>query len=286
MADFTPSRDRILSLAKDLPPAAAVLGRLQRLLADPNATLDDICGLLKRDIALSSRILRISNSAYFSPATPNASLEEAVGYVGYAEIYKVVGITIASQCWSKDLHFYGYTPEQLWLNAMSSALAMESLAQFVGLNPRSTYTAGLMRSMGKIILDHYAAESTAPPEPFAKGAGKPLGEWEMAAFGSDNPTVAALVLREWNFAPETCDAVLHQYHPEASPGGDLTPWLINLAGRITVELGYGLAGEDSYWELRPETLARTKLAAADLELCTAETKMAVDAVRQAFANFS
>jgi HD-like signal output (HDOD) protein len=286
MAASTPTREKILSLAKDLPPAAAVLGKLQRLLTDPNATLDDICGLLKRDIALSSRILRISNSTYFSPATPNASLEEAVGYMGYAEVYKVVGITIASQCWCKDLRFYGYTPDQLWQNAISSALAMESLAQFVGLNPRSTYTAGLMRSMGKIILDRCASESVAPPEPFAQENGKPLGAWEVAAFGSDNPTVAALVLREWNFATETCEAVLHQYHPEASPDGELTPWLVNLAGWITLELGCGLAGEDSYWALRPETLARTELAAADLELCTAETKMAVDAVRRAFADFS
>jgi HD-like signal output (HDOD) protein len=284
MAVVIPHPDKILSLAKDLPPAAAVLGKLQPLLADPNATLDDICGLLKRDIALSSHILRISNSTYFSPATPNTSLEEAVGYVGYAEIHKVVGITIATQCWCKDLRFYGSTADQLWQNAMSSALAMESLAQFVGLNPRSTYTAGLMRSMGKIILERFAAESRPPPEPFAKGSGKALGEWEVAAFGSDNPTVAACVLREWHFAPETCEAVLHQYRPQASQEGELTPWLLNLAGRISLELGYGLPGEESYWELQPEALARTRLATADLELCTAETKMAVEAVQQVFAD--
>jgi HD-like signal output (HDOD) protein len=284
MAASTPNHDKILQLAKDLPPAAAVLGKLQHLLADPNATLDEICALLKRDIALSSRILRISNSTFFSPVTPNASIEEAVGYLGYAEIYKLVGVTLASQCWSHGLRFYGCSADQLWLNAVSSALAMESLAQFVGLNPRSTYTAGLVRSLGKLILDAYGVQGASAAAPFDPASDQPLGTWETASFGISNPAVAALVLRNWNFAPDTCDAVEHQYTPESAAEGNLTPWLLNLAGRITVELGYGLPGEVAYWELRPETLSHTKLVAGDLELCSAETKMAVDTVRRAFGS--
>jgi len=286
MADISLPREKILALAQKLPATACVLGKLQQLLSDPNAGLDEICELLKRDTALAARILRISNSPYFGSATPNASLEEAVGCVGYHEIYKVVGLSVSAQLLEKELAYYGYTALQLWENTLCTALAMESLAQFVGVNPRAAYTAGLLRSMGKIVLNMAAAETLPIAEAFPRSASKAVGEWERAMWGWDSAGVAVLLLEEWNFSPETCAAVRGYHFPEKTSADEIGPCLLNLAGAVAQTLGVGLAGEECYWQPHPVIFNRTQLTARDLELCTDETKLAFIAAQQAFAGSS
>jgi HD-like signal output (HDOD) protein len=278
------SRVKILSLAQKLPATACVLGKLQQLLTDSNAGMDEICSLLKRDTGLAARILRISNSPYFGSATPNSSLEEAVGCVGYDEIYKVVGLTVSAHLLGKELVHYGYSAQRLWENTLGTALAMESLAQFVGVNPRAAYTAGLLRSMGKIVLELGANESSAGVTAFPASGVPVLGDWERAKWGWDSSAVTLLLLEEWNFSPETCAAMRGYLVPETTPIDEVGPSLLNRAGGVAHSLGVGLAGEESYWRQHPEAFSRTRLTDADLELCTDETKLALGDALAAFAD--
>jgi hypothetical protein len=206
-----------------------------------------------------------------------------VGCIGYQEIYKVVGVTITRQFLNRDLRLYGYAAERLWENVVSSALAMESLAQFVGINPRSAYTAGLMRSMGKILLDRVASEMKPVPPPYPAEGGVPLGRWEREVFGCENPGVAALLLKAWDFPDEVGEVVRRHYQPEIPPLGEMAGCLLNFAGRIAQDLGFGLPGEEPYWEPHPVKFTCTGLTESEIALCTEETKMAFDAVRQVFS---
>jgi HD-like signal output (HDOD) protein len=286
MASPSLSRETILRLGQKLPTTPAVLGKLQVLLADPDSELDDICTLLKRDLALAARILRMSNSPFYGRSEPHSSLDDAVGRVGYGEIYKLVGLTITGQLFSRDLQFYGYQADRLWENILCCAIAMESLAPYVGINPRSAYTAGLMRSIGKIILDRVATETRPAPKPYAPAGGEPLGSWEMSLFGSDNPAVAAILLKEWNIPADTVAAVRQQYRPDAQSPADPAALALNIAGCIADDLGFGLPGEERYWESLELKLAQAKLTEGDFELCTAETKTAFENVRQSFSGTS
>jgi HD-like signal output (HDOD) protein len=279
MPAAAPSREAILRVAQKLPTTPAVLGKLQRMLANSDSDLQDICALLKRDLALSVRILRISNSPFYGSASPRTSMEDAVGCVGYNEIYKVVGLTVASQIVSADLHYYGYKADRLWDNFLCSALAMESIAQYVGLNPRSSYTIGLMRSIGKIVLDRLASEERPTPKPFLPGT-EPLIEWEIRNFGCDNAAIAAVLLKGWNFSGETGAAVRQHYRPESEPMGGISAFALNIAGRITQDLGYGLEGEEPCWEGFEAKLEHAKLNEVEYKMCVEETKTALDNVRQ------
>jgi HD-like signal output (HDOD) protein len=187
---------------------------------------------------------------------------------------------------SRDLEFYGYQADRLWENILCIALAMESLAPYVGLNPRSAYTAGLMRSIGKIILDRLANETRPPPKAYGAAAGAPLDSWELSTFGLDNPSVAATLLTEWNLPADTIAAVRQQYKPDEPSSADPAAFALNIAGCIADDLGFGLAGEEPYWQSLELKLAQAKLTEGDFELCTAETKTAFENVRQSFSGAS
>jgi HD-like signal output (HDOD) protein len=59
------AREKLLQVARTLPADLRVLAALGEMLQDINSELDQIAGLLRRDVALAARIVRISNSAVF-----------------------------------------------------------------------------------------------------------------------------------------------------------------------------------------------------------------------------
>src|SRR3954470_6380410 len=156
IATHTISREALLHVVKTLPAAPQILAQLGHLLLDINSDLSDITSLLKRDAALTTRIIRISNSAIYNTGRPFASLEESLARVGFTEVYRLTGFAAAAQLADQKLPFYGISGAQLRENALLTALIMEALAPLAGVDSGLAYTAGLLRSVGKIAIDRLA----------------------------------------------------------------------------------------------------------------------------------
>ena len=99
-----------------------------------------------------------------------ASIEEAVNRVGFSEVYRLTGLAAAAQFIDRNLSFYGISAEQLRNNTLVVAFAMDSLAKSAGVDARTGYTAGLMRLVGKLVLDQYAKSSSGARSSHGKRA--------------------------------------------------------------------------------------------------------------------
>ena len=56
--------DGLIKGVKDLVPLPKAYLRIQQLVFDPDSSLDDVTKVIMNDAGLTSRILRIANSAY------------------------------------------------------------------------------------------------------------------------------------------------------------------------------------------------------------------------------
>ena len=90
------------------------------LLQNPEAEISDVAEVIRRDVSLSYRILRVVNSAQYSLPRPLGSIEEAVMLVGTQKIVSWVGMMNMSGLNNK--------PSELTRTAMVRARACESLA--------------------------------------------------------------------------------------------------------------------------------------------------------------
>ncbi len=262
MIATTISREALLHVVKTLPAAPQILAQLGHLLIDINSDLGEITALLKRDAALTSRIIRISNSVLYNTGQPFASLEEALARVGFTEVYRLTGFAAAAQLADQKLAFYGITGAQLRENALLTALIMEALATMTEIDARLAYTAGLLRSTGKIALDRLAKDAVCSVS-FKAGAHVSVMEWETICLGLTNVEACGIVLSEWRFPAETIEAARDQYLAVASPFPLSN--LLNLAAGSAERSGYGLPGETGYWEITPEKLASVGVALPQLE---------------------
>lgn len=257
----------IVTLGSKLAPSSATYARLRALLEDPACELARVVALIRLDPALTFRIIRLSNSVLFGLRTHNDSLDAAVARIGTRELNRVAGLAATQQLCQRDLHHFGIPAAELWENAVATAAAAEILAPHAGLDPGLAYTAGLLRNLGRVIMEDAAAELYPGP-----GIAPVISDWERSQFGATAPEVTAALLHHWRFPPDVVDSIRGHLDPLASPTSNAGAGVLNLAGNIAAGLGLGLAGEASHWVQTPAKLTLAGVNADVLEACTAKAR--------------
>lgn len=279
MLAVAPSREILLQIAQQLPASAQVLSQLGELLMDVNSGLDHVARLLRRDSALATRVIRISNSIVYGASGGVSTIEEAVNRVGYSEIYRLVGLASAAQLIEHHLSHYGIAGAQLRDNTLMTAFAAESLATRCGQDPRVCYTAGLLRSTGKLVLDRYAKRS-GKPDTFP-GFGIPsYVAWEKATVGLTNPEAAEAVLTAWRFPAEIVRPIRHHLDAGAQPdSAGVVGILLHVACAAAQDQGYGLPGEHTHWDVTPAALRLLGLQPAAVKEAAEEAAESYDSIK-------
>lgn len=137
---------------KTRAPAGQLAGlELITLLQNPDAEISEIATVIRRDVNLSYRILKVVNSAHYSLPRPLGSIEEAVMLVGVKQIVSWVGMLSMSGLNDK--------PSELTRCAMVRARVCEILAEYLDRSDvPGFYLVGLF-SVIEALLDVPAARA-------------------------------------------------------------------------------------------------------------------------------
>jgi len=261
-------RATLISLGNKLAPAAATCGRLRTLLDNPDTELDEIVQLIRIDPSLTFHVVRMSNSVIFGLREHTDSLEGAVGRVGFREIYRLVGLAAVHQVCQGDLPTYRLRASRLWENAVATAAAAEVLAVPAGCDPGLAYTAGLLRTLGRVILN-----GASRGQVYRGEAEWPLvAEWERTAFGTTSAEVTATLLEHWRFPTELVASVLGHLDPFACPESNVGACVLNLACGVAARFGLDLPGETGHWQPSPAKLTLASVTEETLEECATRAR--------------
>ena len=268
-------RDTIISLGSKLPPALGIFGRLRALLDDADTDLDAIVELVRVDPALTFQVIRLSNSALYGMRSRCLALEDAVARIGFGEIHQLVGLVVSRQTFQGDLRLYDIQASRLWENAVALGTLASSFAKRASSDPGSAYSTGLLRNLGKIILNNFPGAVHYPgpalqPDVFA---------WELATHGMAAPEATAILLDHWSFAPGVAGAVC--LHREAERGSEfaLCAAQLHLACGVAVDWGCALPGESTGWRRDLQICAQAGLTEEDFT-------GAIEEARQLFDRFA
>lgn len=246
----------LVEVAQDLPSGPRLVVELGQVIRNPQAEAGEITALLRQDASLVARIIRMANSPFYARSEPAGSIEEALACVGFREVHRLVGAIAASQLADQKLRLYGMDGPTLRANSLFVAVIMEELAEAAGEDPRSCYTVGLLRSIGKMALEKLADEDTTATTYAASGEAG-LDVWEHKNWGMTNCEVAEHILTYWRLPHETVIAIRHHYHPENMQNPVIH--LLSLATAAAEDRFFGLPGEIGLWKCSPENFAKAGL---------------------------
>jgi len=271
------AREKLLLVARSLPADLQVLSELGGVLQNVNSDLDDIARLLRRDLALAARIVRISNSVIFGGGGQVATVEDAVNRVGYSEILKLVGTATAARFTERALDQYGIGAQKLRDNMLYGAIAAEALARAAGADTRLAYTAGLLRPLGLMVLDRASRGALHPGQSYSDTRWDSYSAWEGSVFGISNCEVGAMILEEWRFPAQLCQAVRSQYLAGACDFEHSLAAMLNVANGLAHQCGRSFPGEARWWNLTERKLAAAGVSEEHIEPAVIEMERQFEA---------
>lgn len=213
-----PTVRRAIGRVNRLPSLPRLYSRLLPLMDSEDTCADDVAAILRQDMAMCAKVLQMANSAFFRLPRRISGIEEAVSYLGFNTIRRVV--LTAELFHACD----GPGPAGFSLPALQShAIRVASLASsfFAQKQDREdAFAAGLLHDIGKLIL------ALQLPEDFCRAMRAmeadpdvPEHEVEERIYGTSHAEVGGYLMALWGLAYPTVDAVTNHHRPERLGSG-------------------------------------------------------------------
>jgi HD-like signal output (HDOD) protein len=205
-------KDRILHDINDLPPFPANVVRIMDLCDDPDSSFDAIAEGIMSDPALTTGVMKLSNSAGFISSKRIENVFEAVRILGIRNIRLMVMASGARRIIEQRYARY----EEIWDHSNRVAGYARSIGQAyhgAGIAEKASL-AGLLHDLGKIIL-LAADEATAKKIAEHVRSRRLITEtfMEEITIGISHSTIGGLVAEKWNFPDYLVDAIRRHHDP-------------------------------------------------------------------------
>lgn len=207
--------ERQLARCPALPSLGSINQELQQLLMADQNYAEQIAAIIQRDPSLTSRLLQLVNSIYYSKDTPVNSIEEAVFYLGIRQIRQLAMITPIIEDFQRLTRQCDFPWSSFWQHCIGTALLTRDVITAVHLaSSESDYVAGLMHDVGKIVMawafpDHFAAIHRQ-----ASQSQQDLCEIETGILGMDHAELGARYLARYQLPELIVTVARYHHHPE------------------------------------------------------------------------
>lgn len=196
---------------KILPTLAGIADQIFKVLSNNNSSFNDLSNVAKYDQAISSKIISISNSAYYSRGVEIYNLQRAMLTIGFEEVRGIVTALLLMEGIIKKLRLREEDLLALWRHSIEVACAARTLSERMLVeDPQKVYTASLLHDIGKIIF-YLGAPDYGETLRQCKSTGADIILTEREKFGIDHQEIGYIVAVKWKF-PNDFAQVIRRHH--------------------------------------------------------------------------
>lgn len=223
---------------QDLPALPAIVTRVLRETESPTACAQSIERLIASDQALTSKVLRVVNSAYYGLSGQVSSLSQAIVILGLQQIRNLV-LSVSAFSTMKPK-----TPRQheilrvFWLHSFGTAACTQLIAKTKRFNVQDTETAfvgGLLHDIGRLFLFSNFTQTYDQVIRYSEEKGMAVDVAEQKLLGLSHSDVGAQMATQWRLPKPLIEMIGAHEGPFT---GEIAPMLyaIHVSDWITKDL--------------------------------------------------
>jgi len=205
-------KKKIVDEVEELPSFPEHVIRLQQMCKMPDVTIKSLADEIKIDLALTSSVLRLSNSAGFMTRKRIEDVNEAIKVIGLKNLNSIL-ITASSRRILDDRYSIF---KQIWNHCNKVAFYSRAIA-LKFKKPKlaeNVYIAGLLHDLGKIVL---LSTNTKLSEWISDiTVGKKIRTStviEEISIGMSHATIGEIIATKWNFPEYIIEAISKHHSP-------------------------------------------------------------------------
>jgi putative nucleotidyltransferase with HDIG domain len=242
-----------------LPTVPSVLKRLSGVIEKPRITIVEISAFISNDPALTTKVLKMVNSAIYGFPGRIASVSHATMLLGLNVIKGLLlGVSV--------FELMQKTMSGLYEHSLACAIASRVIAQKKGLKePEEVSVAGLLHDIGKVILtlefskEYQAAMTEAQEKKIS------IFEAEKNQFNATHADVGSWLAEKWRFPRSLIEVIECHHRPALAKTAPMETAIVHMADLLVRARGFGFAGEIFVPEVNTVAYELLKLSEADIK---------------------
>jgi len=252
---------------RNLPTPPPVFHQIITVVNSPDTSAYDVAKLLSEDPAMTAKVLKITNSAYYGLSGTVTSVKQAIVIIGLEAVRSLVLSSSLFDMFKgdrigRDFH------DRFWRHSLVTAFGSRLLMREICTDDFSAgelaFTTGLLHDIGKIVMYlHSPADCQRVIAEAGEGEIENL-EAERATFGFDHALVGGVLATKWNLPASMSQAIMYHHSPLAVEDPLRLTDVVHLADGLTY---HSLEGGDELSTapaIEPGVFDRTGLRLEDL----------------------
>ncbi len=241
----------------DIPSLPVGMASIVSVANSDAATADDVAQAIMLDPALSTKVLRMANSAFYGRLTRAETVTQAVVTLGFSAVRTIALAASVVEHVLPEESVPGLDWRAFWQHCVSTGAAAELLHKEISGSRRggeSAFVAGLLHDVGKLVIARSAPNSFANAVAEARSNGGDLLSAERNVLGTDHTSVGSMLAEAWRI-PDAIAAPISIHHAEEPETDQNTLVLAVRGGNALSKIEYG-----SYLMNCPVTLTAADVA--------------------------
>jgi putative nucleotidyltransferase with HDIG domain len=199
---------------KELPTLPMIYFKVNKALQNNEASVKGVADIIEMDQAMSSKVLRIVNCAFYGFRSKISSIPHAVMILGFNTVKNaIVSVSILDVFAIKE-KFQGFDVKNFWGHSIAVAVISKYLAEKSRVAPpEDAFIAGLLHDMGKLIMLQNFKDDFGLVWQKQHNDGLSFYDAERATLPVDHAQIGAYLAKKWQFPDSLINAIA--YHHES-----------------------------------------------------------------------
>lgn len=278
-------KKEILENIRSLPAMSQTNQKIVNVLSTSDPDISEVIRLIQYDPSLTSNVLKLVNSAYFSVQKEVTSLKQAVVMLGLNQVRRVIIAVSFSSIMDKKIPGYDLDSGDLWKHSVATAVASETIANHIRFQDNDLlFTAALLHDIGKIALSTFVDEYFNKIEEEAKRSEESFEVVEKKFFGMDHAEAGAIILKNWGIPMSLYLPVLWHHKPDECKvsSASMVVDIVHLADTLSISGGIGIGRDGLQYRPSATVLSRLNIKKVMLENIISRTMTGMEQIKEIF----
>ncbi len=214
-------KSSIIDSIKSLPPLSKTIIDVNKIYADPNASVADMAKAVEGDPMIVANILKAANSPLYGFGREMQNVSQAVSLFGMSMTRSIVVGNSVKKLLNVDMQPYGITSERFAeISSLQATLILNWYKKIDKQKASKLYLAALLQETGKIII---ASNVLQDDESISFSSeiemSNNIAQVEKSYAEMSSSEVTAKVFEHWGFDSEFIDIIKYADNPHAAPKG-------------------------------------------------------------------